>query len=292
MPNPFQQGSYNDQEDIQLLDDAIAGSKEALDQLIRKHQPFIYNVALRMVTNPDDAWDLTQEVLIKVITKLAQFKRQSSFRTWLYRIVVNHFLAMKKRGNELLVSTFDAFGNTLAGIPDQEYDSQALKEKQEYIEEMKVRCTTGMLVCLTREQRLAYILGEVFEADHNIGATLMDITPNNFRVKLSRARKDLYHFINDKCGLINKDNPCRCRKKTQFAIDNGYIIPGQLKFNLANQQKVKAVVEPLSERLEEYFEEKYRAIYHDHPFDNTEDKGAFLEKLLDDPEMKTVLKQF
>ena len=292
MANPFQNGSYNDQEDSELLDAAIAGDKSSLDALIKKHQPFIYNVAWRMVTNPDDAWDITQEVLIKMITNLAKFKRQSTFRTWLYRIVVNHFLAMKKRGNERVVDSFAAFSLGLDSVPDQEFDSTELKEKEQFVEEMKVRCTTGMLVCLSRDQRLAYILGEVFDADHNIGATIMDISPNNFRVKLSRARKDLNSFINDKCGLINKANPCRCRKKTQFAIDNGFITPGKLKFNLPDQQKVKELIEPISHRFEEFIEDKYREIYHGHPFNDTKDKGAFLEKILEDPEMKAVLRQF
>ncbi|GAB5522217.1 MAG: hypothetical protein Roseis2KO_00890 [Roseivirga sp.] len=292
MSNPFKNGTYNDAEDNLLLDESIAGDITALDQLIKKHQPFIYNVALRMVNSSDDAWDITQEVLIKVITNLASFKRKSSFRTWLYRIVINHFFSMKKRGNELTMSTLDALGNNLAQIPDHDYDTLELQEKATQIEEMKVRCTTGMLVCLTRDQRLAYILGEVFEADHNIGATIMDITPNNFRVKLSRARKDLHHFINDKCGLINKKNPCRCRKKTKFAIDNGFINPDKPAFILANQQKVRDVVEPISLRLEVYVEEKYQQIYHDQPFHNTNDKSDFLTALLKDPEMKAVLQQF
>ena len=292
MANPFQKGSYQDQEDNELLDKAIAGNKAALEQLIKKHQPFIYNVAWRMVTIPDDAWDITQEVLIKVVTNLAKFQRKSSFRTWLYRIVVNHFLSMKKRGGEMAFSSFDAYGDNLAIIPDHEYDSVEQQEKQAEIEEMKVRCTTGMLVCLTRDQRLVYILGEVFNADHKIGAEIMDITPNNFRVKLSRARKDLYHFITDKCGLINKANPCRCRKKTQFAIDNGFIKPDKLEFNLVNQQKIKQVVEPISVRWEDYFEEKYQQIYHNQPFNNTQDKENFLKALLNDEEMKQILKQF
>ncbi len=292
MANPFQKGSYNDQEDNQLLDEAIAGDKNSLDRLIKKHQPFIYNVAWRMVTNPDDAWDITQEVLIKMITNLSKFKRQSTFRTWLYRIVVNHFLAMKKRGNERVIDSFASFSLGLDSIPDQEYDSPDQEEKKQFVDEMKVRCTTGMLVCLSRDQRIAYILGEVFEADHNIGATIMDISPNNFRVKLSRARKDLNSFINDKCGLINKANPCRCRKKTKFAVENGFITPGKLKFNLPDQQKVKEVIEPISRGLEEFIEDKYREIYHGHPFNDTKDKGAFLEKVLEDPELKAVLQQF
>ena len=81
--------SINDKD---LINDALGGSKTALEHLLKRHYNFIYNVALRFVLNPDDAQDLTQEAVIKVITKLSQFNQKSEFRTWLYRIVFNHFL--------------------------------------------------------------------------------------------------------------------------------------------------------------------------------------------------------
>jgi RNA polymerase sigma factor (sigma-70 family) len=65
--------------------EAQEGSKNALEKLFTASPGFIYNIALRLVRNPDDAADLSQEVLIKIITKLNQFKGKSSFRTWLYK---------------------------------------------------------------------------------------------------------------------------------------------------------------------------------------------------------------
>ena len=91
---------YQQKEEQQLIQDAVNGSKKALEQLIHQHYSFIYNVAIRYVLSPEDAEDLTQEVIIKVITKLSQFKQESSFRTWVYRIVFNHFLKSKKRNLE------------------------------------------------------------------------------------------------------------------------------------------------------------------------------------------------
>ena len=62
--------------DRSLVEKSLKGNRNALDELIRKHQPFIYNVAWKMTHNPTDAKDLTQEVLIKVITNLSQFSFQ------------------------------------------------------------------------------------------------------------------------------------------------------------------------------------------------------------------------
>ncbi len=53
------------------------------------------------------------------------------------------------------------------------------------------------------EQRLIYIVGDVFEADHNLGAELFDTTPANFRVKLHRARTDLLNYVKGRCGLVD-----------------------------------------------------------------------------------------
>src|SRR5580765_8737837 len=93
--NPFSP-TYDLNNDLLLVREAQEGSRIALEKLLKFHQGFIYNVALRLVRNPDDAADLSQEAIIKVITKLNQFKGKSSFRTWIYKIVVNHFIKSKK----------------------------------------------------------------------------------------------------------------------------------------------------------------------------------------------------
>ena len=91
MNNPFSI-NYSDVEDKQLVSLSQDGDKKALQNLIVRHQVFVYNLALKMSGNPQDAEDLTQEVFIKALTALSKFKGESSFRTWLYRITVNHFL--------------------------------------------------------------------------------------------------------------------------------------------------------------------------------------------------------
>jgi len=91
MDNSFQI-NYPEQLDSQLVKLSIGGDKEALQNLIHRHQIFIYNLGLKMTKNVEDAEDLTQEVFIKAITALTKFEGKSEFRTWLYRIAVNHFL--------------------------------------------------------------------------------------------------------------------------------------------------------------------------------------------------------
>src|SRR6201999_3276851 len=97
---------------------AIRGDRAALETLILRHQAWIYNIAVRMVFRPQDAEEVTQEVLVKVITKLSMFKGESTFRTWLYRIAANHVLNMKRRWAETQTMTFADYGAAINATPD------------------------------------------------------------------------------------------------------------------------------------------------------------------------------
>ncbi len=83
MRNPLAESAASAPEDRELVCQAQGGNREALEQLITRHQAWIYNIVLRMVYLPQDAEDATQEILVKLITKLSTFVGKSSFRTWL-----------------------------------------------------------------------------------------------------------------------------------------------------------------------------------------------------------------
>jgi DNA-directed RNA polymerase specialized sigma24 family protein len=80
MRNPFTDAPDAESEDRELVRRAQGGNREALEQLITRHQGWIYNIALRMVYLPEDAEDATQEILIKVITKLSTFEAEAASR--------------------------------------------------------------------------------------------------------------------------------------------------------------------------------------------------------------------
>src|SRR5512135_3627962 len=119
MFNPFSKLYETDKTDEILINETLRGSRSSLESLVRRHQDWIYNIALRMVFNPDEAADVTQEVLIKIITKLSSFGYRSSFRTWAYRIVVNHVLNVKKtRGENMHSDSFGKYWKSIDATPD------------------------------------------------------------------------------------------------------------------------------------------------------------------------------
>ncbi|MBI3617792.1 MAG: RNA polymerase sigma factor, partial [Candidatus Omnitrophica bacterium] len=135
---------------------AKGGSRAALEELIVRHQAWIYNLALRMAHRPEDAKDAAQEVLIKLFTRLSTFEGRSSLRTWLYRIVINHLLNMKRSRAESREITFAEYGQALDDTPDAEFpDPQVVPaDAQLLIKEARIGCTSGMLLCLDRGQRM------------------------------------------------------------------------------------------------------------------------------------------
>jgi RNA polymerase sigma factor (sigma-70 family) len=145
MKNPLS-NSYSEQENLNLITKATQGNRKALEDLVKLHQPFIYNVAWKMTNEESDADDLTQEVLIKVITKLSSFSQKSSFRTWLYRIVVNEFLQTKRKSREDQFEDFDDFGKKLNGIPDSLPTPEEALILKDFTREAKLRCMSGIIL--------------------------------------------------------------------------------------------------------------------------------------------------
>ncbi len=271
--NILSQQQQTDTSDEVLIAESLEGNKKSLETLIKRHQDYIFNISLKMFLLPDDALDATQEVLIKVITSLKSFNGQSQFRTWLYRIVVNHFLNSATRKMEKMYER--NFDLSTAKITDD--DEREVSEEQ--VEEVRILCSTAMLLCLNREQRLIYIVGEIFEADHQIGADLFEITPANYRVKLHRARTDLLNYVSGKCGLVNPKNPCRCNKKARGMIAQGIVDKDKMIFNTNYKQKISQIVlEKKNETSDEIG--KMKDFFQDSPFQIRDELNTILQAVL------------
>src|SRR5205809_4217010 len=96
-----------------------------------------------------DAEEVTQEILIKLTTKLSTFEGRSSFRTWLYRIAVNHILNVKRRSFEDRLN-FIEYGRGLDATPDMDLPdpNTVPADVKLMVDEARIGCTSGMLLCL------------------------------------------------------------------------------------------------------------------------------------------------
>ena len=87
-------------QDSGLVERYLAGDMTAFDEIMIRYERQIYRVCYRFVENRDDAMDLAQEVFIKAFEHLASFRRESSLKTWLYRIAINHCINHKKKHSQ------------------------------------------------------------------------------------------------------------------------------------------------------------------------------------------------
>ena len=233
-----------------------------------------------MLLRRADAEDATQEVLLKAYKALPEFRGESGFRTWLYRIAVNHILNIKKAAAS--VCSFDDAARGLQNVPDLDPpDPRTVPVPVEIlIEEARIGCTMGTLLCLDGRQRLVFILGEIFGVSDQVGAEIVDVTPENFRQILSRARRDLYEYLRGNCSLVNPDAPCRCVKKTRAFIQGGFVDPRKLQFTSDYQRKVRDVADDRAGELMDAYMKVAAQVYRDHPFYEPAEQAATLRRAL------------
>ncbi|MGI6706360.1 MAG: RNA polymerase sigma factor [Clostridia bacterium] len=133
------------QQDDLLVHKALKGDIEAFEELISAYEHRIYNIAYRMMGNPEDAMDVVQEALLKIYRSLKKFKNQSSFSTWIYRIVMNTCLdelRKKKRGFLLFMNDAEGYGEDIVdssgdSLPEESYErKERLKSLQKAIQEL------------------------------------------------------------------------------------------------------------------------------------------------------------
>ena len=120
------------------------------------------------------------------------------------------------------------------------------------------------------------------------GAELLDISRDNFRQRLSRARRDLHNFMHDKCGLVNTANPCRCAKKTRAFMKAGFVDPANLLFAKARLTRIREVARQTCDEISE-LDEAYAEVHRDHPFADSPDFVGAVRKLIGQPSFRSTL---
>ena len=213
-----------------LVDRAVAGDADALDAVVLALQDDIYNLSMRMLGGRADAQDATQEILVQIVTHLAQWRGDASLRTWAWKIATRYLQRAKKSLDEQ-VSSLEAIeqliemGNANPAMPAmQEAELEVLQE------ELKLACTQGMLTSLDRDQRISWILAEIFELDSREVADILEVDAATHRKRLSRAREKLGSWMHDNCGIVNPKNPCSCRRQIPVALEVGAIDPQNIQF--------------------------------------------------------------
>lgn len=222
-----------------LVRAAREGDAGALERLVERLYPDLYRLALRMTASPADAEDATQDVMVRVITRLGGFRGDAKVTTWAYRIAVNVLLDRRKSCAERERLTFDRFAadllDGLAAGPSSAPDAELLAR------EVMLACTHVLLTCLDREQRVVYVLADVLGVSAAEGAEICEVSPDAYRQRLSRARRRVRGHLREHCGLVSEQAPCRCDRRVDAAVRLGRADPGHLEY--ADERVVAATAD-------------------------------------------------
>lgn len=211
-------------------------------------QGTIYHLAMRMLVDPENALEATQEILILVVTKLSTFRGESAFNTWVYRVATNYLLTASSIIRKEQGLTFELFKEDLESGLTTNPESGA--EDKIMLNQLRVSCTMAMLLCLDLKHRVSYVLGDILEFEHQEASEVLGISKANFRQRLSRARREVVAFTSQNCGIISKGAKCSCPKRLATAKAIGRISPAQPLFKPADAQDYDSVIDEI-EALDE-----------------------------------------
>ncbi len=180
--------------DHALVDQVLAGDRDAFTALLQRHQRMIFNFMYRMIGERSDAEDLTQEVFLKAYEALPRFRGESAFGTWLYRIAHNHCVnVLKRKGREIPATELanDAsHGNPLTRSPDPAAPPDELLEQRELRAVVQAK-----LAELTPEHRAILVLRDIQGLSYDEIATTLDLEGGTVRSRIHRARMELKEKI-------------------------------------------------------------------------------------------------
>lgn len=268
------------------VDLAVEGDKKALELLIFEIQDTVFNLSLRMLGTIPDAEDASQEILIKVMTHLSSFRKESSFTTWVFRIAVNHLKDYKKSMFAQRPLSFEIYGEDIKSGREKDIpDLTKGVEKELLEEELKMSCTNVLLQCLDKESRCIYILGTMFQVDSRIAGEILELTPEAYRKRLSRIREKVAAFMSEYCGLSGT-GMCSCKRRVNYAIATHRLSPGQLDYSNLDTGG-EGMIKQCRDTMEKV--DELSLIYANMPFYGTSEKArALIERFLQSEEFKII----
>lgn len=204
------------QTEEQLVKASRQGDANAFGQLAQIYQSRVFALALRMIGDRLTAEDLTQEAFLRAYQKLDTYRGEARFYTWLYRIAINLCLRHLQRERRLTFADWPPIPvEDDEVIPDDALSPEDLVLR----EEVKVGCLTGLVRCLSRQQRATFVLAVLLDPPNRDVAAILGCSLGAVKARLHRARRTLTSFLERRCQWIDGSNQCQCHKWIEQAIE-------------------------------------------------------------------------
>lgn len=178
-------------DDFQLIDETLAGDREAFGALVLRHQDRLFTALIHVTGSRSDAEDVVQDAFVQAFLKLPTFHRTSAFYTWLYRIAFNLAVSQRRRKRpEFSVEETREFGGEEPVSDDA--DASVEVERQEGVAQIR-----AALAQLSDEHRAILVLRELEGCDYETIAGMLDLPVGTVRSRLHRARSQLRDILKE-----------------------------------------------------------------------------------------------
>ena len=181
-------------EEMELIRRITGGEPELFEALVLAHQKTVYNLALRMTRNPEDAQDCAQEAFLKAYRSLSLFRGESGFSSWLYRLTTNvclDFLRKRSRREEVSLTYEDDDAQSAEiPIPDERFTPEAALEKKELRQALQEGLET-----LPPDFRQVLLLREVGGLSYEEIGRELSLEEGTVKSRIFRARKKLARHL-------------------------------------------------------------------------------------------------
>jgi RNA polymerase sigma factor (sigma-70 family) len=210
---------------LEITNDLVKNLKNydegSFSLLFQEYGERIFNLAYRMTGNQEDASDITQETFLQVYRHINSFRGESQLYTWIYAIAKNECFRVIKTLNK---STFMSFEGLIQdAVKESTPDGISESEKRHLANQVKEGCLTGLIRCLSFNQRIAFILHILLHLPIVDVASIMGKSDTSVKVLIHRARKNLKKFLCKNCSLYNSANLCECENLIGFSLRRGWI---------------------------------------------------------------------
>ncbi len=179
------------------------------EEITKEYRGLVSTVSHRMIQNPEIAKDAAQEAWMEILKSLKTFKGESKISTWIYTIASR--VILRQSMNEKVYSTRYLSEYFRNGERESPFEQEA--DKRRWVKEMCDKCLTGILHCLSNQDRLLYVLYDIAGLSYRELSMIVDDQESTVRKKISRSRKKLHNFLNEECVLFKPDGNCSCRMK-------------------------------------------------------------------------------
>lgn len=194
---------------------------DRFSSLFEQYHQQIHALAYRMVGNREDASDIVQQTFFQALRSANGFREECKPYTWLYAIARNQCLRLLENKKHGSIESLDSLiRNSQAPVSTDEFSDL---ERQHYIEQVKEGCLLSLLRCLTRYQRLAFILHTLLGMKTSDVAAILEKSETATRLLVHRARKRILEFLCKNCACYRPGNPCHCENLIHYSLGQGWI---------------------------------------------------------------------